>query len=448
MTKDFTQGNINKQLLAFMAPMLIGSLVQQLTGIVDSVIVGRIVGGNYLAAIGISFAAFHLIVSILIGFMTGSSVVASQFFGAKQNKDVKITVSTSIVFIGITTLISSVLGIIFAPIILRVLGTGTDVFDQAVIFMRVLLGGTIGLIYYHVYATFLRALGDSKTPLYVLIVSSILNIGLNAVLFLSFDIGMWVIAFTLVFSQSIASIIIYFYIKKKVPALHIERLTFSKEHFRLIFKNGWPAAIQMSYFSFAILAVTRLINGFGSSAMAGITLAGRIDQIATMPIAMISIAMSTFVAQNMGANQEKRAQEGLKIATIQSIILAVLISIIIFLTGRYLFALFVHPSDANFTEIIHTGLSYMNIIVSFYVVAAILFAFNGFFRGVGDAMMAMLFPIVSLTIRTIVSYLLVHLGGFGPEALAWAIPIGWIITTICSFIYYKKRLWVGKMKLL
>lgn len=448
MTRDFTQGNINKQLLAFMAPMLIGSLVQQLTGIVDSIIVGRFVGGNYLAAIGISFAAFHLIVSVLIGFMTGSSVVASQFYGAKQERDVKITVSTSVIFIGVTTFVSSLLGIIFAPLILSLLGTGIDVFDQAVLFMRVVLGGTIGLIYYHVYSSFLRALGDSKTPLYVLMVSSALNIGLNVILFFTLDVGMWVLALTLVLSQTIASIIIYLYVKKKVPILQIEKLVFSKEHFRLIFKNGWPAAIQMSYFSFAILVVTRLINGFGSSAMAGITLAGRIDQIATMPIAMISVAMSTFVAQNMGANQEKRAQEGLKIATIQSIILAVLISVMIFLSGRYLFALFVHPSDANFVEIMHTGLSYMNIIVSFYVVAAVLFAFNGFFRGVGDAMMAMLFPILSLTIRTITSYLLVFFGGMGPEALAWAIPIGWIITTTGSYVYYKKRLWVGKMKLL
>jgi Na+-driven multidrug efflux pump len=201
----------------------------------------------------------------------------------------------------------------------------------------------------------------------------------------------------------------------------------------------------MSLVSLANLTITRLINSFGPAAMAGITTAVRIDQFAIMPISNISMAMSTFVAQNMGAGLEKRARKGFHSAVIYMLICAVLMSAILMAFSHQLIALFLDRGDANASEILRIGGEYLNIMVVFYFLFAFLFAFNGFFRGVGDAVMAMVFPVFSLTVRALSAYGLVGFAGMGPEALAWSIPIGWGLSSGISWIYYKKQLWVGKV---
>jgi len=200
----------------------------------------------------------------------------------------------------------------------------------------------------------------------------------------------------------------------------------------------------MSLISLAALFITRLINHFGPAAMAGITAVGRIDALAIMPIATIGMALSTFVAQNMGAGIEKRAIKCFRVSLLYMLGFAVFISTVLMIFAPQLISMFIDQSDANYSEILNVGQSYLSIMVIFYFLFAFLFAFNGFFRGAGDAIIAMVFPVLSLTTRTISAYMMVHFAGMGPEALAWSIPIGWGLSSFLSFIYFKKRLWVGK----
>jgi len=295
------------------------------------------------------------------------------------------------------------------------------------------------------YTAYMRALGDTRRPLYILIFSVVLSGLLTVYLVAVLGMGVLGAAASTVFSQLLAAVLSYLYARRYVPLLTVEKFTFDVKLFGMIIKYGAPAALQLSLVMLGTLVITRLINSFGPSAMAAITAATRLDQFAVMPLMTLSMAISTFVAQNMGADLEKRAIKGLKIATVYMVICAVVLSAVLMAFSPQLISLFLDQRDADSAEIIYIGQTYLNIMVIFYFLFAFLFAFNGFFRGAGDAMIAMAFSVISLVIRTTSAYGLVYLGGMGPEALAWSIPIGWGISSALSFLYYKKRLWVGKV---
>lgn len=429
----------------FATPMLIGNLFQQAYSMVDAIIVGRYISGHALAAVGVSMSVLFFLGAILMGITTGASVLISQFYGARQQTELERTVSTSIVFmIGFSVLIGG-LGVAFSPQILSLLDVPPEIFDDAVLYMRVLLGGIIFPAFYNVYTAYLRALGDSRNPLYILIFCTTLNAGLNLLFVVVLGMGIGSVAASTVIAQGFSAALCYLYIRRNVPLLHSARLTYCPKMFRAILKYGTPAAIQLSLVSLAQLTITRLVNNFGADAAAGITAAVRIDQFAMMPIQTVSLALSTFVAQNMGAGKEARALNGMRSSTMFMVGLAVAMSAVVIASGPQLMSMFLNEGDANTPGILSVGTGYLNVMAMFYFLFAFLFAFNGFFRGVGDAVMAMVFPVVSLTIRTVSAYLMVGLAGMGPEALAWSIPIGWGITSFASFVYYKRRLWVGKV---
>jgi len=442
--KDFTEGKISKPLIGFAAPMVVGNLFQQLYSIVDAIVVGRYVGGGALAAIGVSMSAVMFIVATLIGLTTGASIVISQFFGAKQFDRLKSAVSVSIIFMAGLSVVLTVLGVIFAPYILRLLNTDPEIFDDALLYMRILMSGVIFPVFYNMYTAYLRALGDSKRPLYILIFTVILSGVLTLYLVIYQGLGVTGAAVSTIFAQFVAVILCFLYSRRYVPLLRVEKLKFDVELFRLIIKYGAPAAVQMSLVSLAGLFITGLINMFGPAAMAGITAVMRIDQLAIMPVSTLSMAMSTFVAQNMGADKEDRAIRCFKISMVYMVLFAVFVSVVLMIFGDNLVSLFLNQNDVGSAEILRIGTNYLNRMVIFYFMFAILFSFNAFFRGVGDAKIAMVFPAISLSIRTIAAYVMVLLLGMGPEALAWSIPMGWGVSGFLSWIYYKKRRWAGK----
>jgi len=443
--RDFTKGNIAKPLMAFAAPMIIGNLFQQLYVIVDAIIVGRFIGGDALAAVGISMSIVGFLTSILIGLTTGSAVAIAQFYGAKHHDKLERTVSVSIIFLSGLSLILTVFGFIFAPHMLRLLNTDPVIFDEALRYLRIMMCGIVFTMFYNMYTAYLRALGDSRRPLYILIFTVILSGALTLYLVAVQGLGVTGAAASTIFAQFVAAVLCYLYSRRFAPHLIVKKLVFDNELFRLIIRYGAPAAVQMSFVSLAHLFITRLINTFGPAAMAGITAVARIDMLAIMPVATLSAAMSTFVAQNMGAGLEDRARKCFRISMLYMLVLAVCISAVLMAFGPQIISLFLNQGDANSLEILSIGTRYLNIMVVFYFLFAFLFAFNGFFRGVGDAKIAMVFPVVSLTIRTLSAHGMVMLLGMGPEALAWSIPIGWGFSGIASWIYYKKRLWVGKV---
>ena len=442
---DFTKGKITKQLLSFSLPMFIGNLVQQMYSMVDMIVVGRYVSGSALASVGISMSVIMFIVSILIGLTTGSSVVISQLFGARQYDRLKSTVSVSIItFLGISITLT-VLGTTLSPLIFRLLNTSPEIFNNAVIYMRIMMAGVIFPVFYNLYMAYIRALGDSLRPLYFLICASIINIFLDLFFVLVLNMGVAGVAIATIIAQMISFLLCIIYTYRSIPHLQVRKLVFDSELFKLILKYGTPAALQLSLTSFAMLTITRLINSFGSAAMAGITAANRIDQLATMPVSSLSAALSTFVAQNMGAGLEDRARKGFHTGLISMLIYSVFISTVIMVFHNQFISMFLNPNDVNTPEILRIGGSFLNILAMFYFLFAFLFGFNGFFRGVGDAVAAMALPVFSLAVRTAAAYSLVIFAGMGPEALAWSIFIGWGISSLAGFIYYKKRLWVGKV---
>ena len=443
--EDFTKGNIAKQMVIFALPMLIGSLFQQLYGIVDAIVVGRFLGGHALGAVGVSIAAFGFLTAILIGLTTGASVVISQFYGAKQHDNLALAVSTSIIFLAAFSLVITVLGVVFTPTLLRMLNTPDDIFREAQIYMRIQMGGLVFPIFFNMYTAYLRALGNSRSPLYILMFATTLNAVLNILFVVVLGLGIAAVSAGTVIAQAVAALLCYVYTRRNVTLLQVKKLIFDKVLFGSILKYGAPAALQLSFVSLASLVITRLINSFGAAAIAGITAAARIDQMAILPISTLSLALSTFVAQNMGAGFEDRAKKGLQTALIFMVLMSAVISVILVFAGPWTIYMFIDQADPNVLEILRTGQDYLSIIVIFYFLFAFLFGFNGFFRGAGDAVIAMIFPIASLTIRTTSAYALVYLAGMGPEALAWSIPIGWGLTSVASWVYYRKRLWAGKI---
>jgi Na+-driven multidrug efflux pump len=272
---------------------------------------------------------------------------------------------------------------------------------------------------------------------------TVLNIILDLVFVLVFKWAVFGVAIATVIAQGCSALLCFLYARKQAPLLNVEKLIFDSSLMRLILKFGLPAAIQLSLVSLAQLTITRLINSFGTAAMAGITAASKIDQLATLSISNFAMALSTFVGQNIGADQEDRARKGLRSAVVFTLGLAVVISGVLLIFAPQLVTLFLGEGEAN-ASIILVGKTYLSIMVRFYFLFSILFSFNGFFRGTGDAVMAMAFPVTSLAIRTIAAYMLVNLAGMGPEALAWSIPIGWGLTGLGSVIYYKTNKWRGK----
>ena len=441
---DFTKGSIGKQIILFSIPMLIGNVFQQAYSMIDGVIVGRFVGGPALASVGVAMGVTHLFIAALIGFTTGSSVVISQFYGAKQEEELKRTVATSIVFLGALSLLMAVLGYLFAPHLLRLLNTTDEIFADALIYLRIMMLGMVFPVFYNMYTAYLRALGDSRSPLYILIGATILNAVLNIIAVVILRQGVMGAAVTTIMAQSIATVACYLYTRRFVPLLSIRKLAFDKELFKQILRYGLPAAFQLSFVMIASLTITRLINSFGTVAIASIVAANKVDSLALMPISNVSMALSTFVGQNLGAGQEERAKKGLRSTMLIMGGMVAVISTCLMFFSPHILALFLDTADVHTADILTLGSQYLEVLVIFYFLFGLLFAFNGFLRGVGDAVAAMTMPIISLGIRTLSAYLLVLWLGMGPVALAWSIPIGWGIASLVSFTYYRSNRWRGK----
>ncbi len=443
--KDFTRGNATKQIALFSLPMLVGNLFQQIYSMADAVVVGRSVGGHSLASVGVSMNLLQFLLAALIGLTTGASVVISQFYGARRFDSLRRTVSTSVVFLALLSLVAGALGIALAPGCMRLLNAPPVIFDDAVLYTRILLGGAVFPVFFNMYTAYLRALGDSRTPLYILMFCTLLNIALDLLFVTRLRTGVAGAAAATLVAQALSAALCFLHARRREPLLRAARGEFDPALLRAILRYGFPAAIQLSLVTLAGLTVTRLINSFGADAIAGITAASRVDQFAIMPVATLSMALSTFVGQNMGAGKEERARRGLGLSLLFMVGLSLAISAALFPFGPQLVAFFLEENGAETAGILRVGVKYLNILVAFYFLFGVLFAFNGFLRGAGDAVMAMVFPVASLAIRTAAAYALVGYAGMGPEALAWSIPIGWGLCSLASWRYYRKGRWRGKV---
>lgn len=440
MSRDLTQGKEGRQILMFALPVLAATAFQQLYNVADSMIVGNYIGKEALAAVGASFPVIFVMISLLIGISSGISVVISQYYGAKQFGNVVKAINTFYVFIFITSIVLSILGVYFARDIFVYLSLPAEILEDATNYLQIYLGGLFVMFGFFGTNAILRGMGDSKTPLYFTIVSTVLNIALDLVFVLYFGWGIKGVAYASVIAQGISFIIATIYLNRGDSLIHfsMKNLSFDYEIFMKSLKIGLPTGLQQSFVAFGMIAIMRIVNDFGTDTIAAFTAASRLDAFAAMPGMAFSTALATFVGQNIGANKIERVRKGFIATLTFGSIISVVVSITMYFFGRQFIMLF--SRDPNVIEI---GYDYLVIVSSFYVLFTAMFATHGLLRGAGDTLIPMFLTLIALwLLRIPVSYYLSRPEvGLGASGIWWGIPIAWAFGFISSIIYYKTGRW-------
>jgi putative MATE family efflux protein len=437
---DLTIGREGKLIFQFAAPMLLGNLFQQLFSVVDSIVVGKFIGKEALAAVGASFPVLFIMVSLIIGLVMGTTVVISQYFGAKDFVKVKRAIDTMYIYTAIAGILTTVIGLIISEPLLRLLVLPEEIMPQALTYLRIYLSGNIIFFGFNGTSAVLRGLGDSKTPLYFLIIATFVNIILVILFVAIFKWGVAGAAYATLIANGVAFALAIIWLNKthKLIRIALGGLHFDRETFRQSIGIGLPTGIQQTLIALGALALLGIVNKFGTDVIAGFSVASRLDALAIIPAMSFSQALSTFVGQNIGANKPERIRTGL-IATIKmSGIVTILTSLFIVFTGHILMSLF-----TNDPEVIRLGDQYLTIVSSFYIMFTFMFIYTGLMRGAGDAIIPMFISLLSLwLIRIPLAWILS--GKIGAAGIWWSIPAGWFIGLLLSFIYYKSGRWKKK----
>ena len=417
--------------------MLLGNVFQQLFSVVDSFVVGNFVGKEALAAVGASFPVIFVMVSMIIGLVMGTTVVISQYFGAKNFVKVKRAIDTMYIYSAIIGIITTITGVIIAEPLLRLLGLPDDIMPQAVLYLRIYLSGIIIFFGFNGTSAVLRGLGDSKTPLYFLIIATIANIILDLLFVAVFGWGIAGAAYATLIANGLAFGLAIYWLNKthKLIRIAIKGLHFDREVFQQSIKIGLPTGLQQTLVAMGALALMGIVNKFGTNVIAGYSVASRLDSLALIPAMSFSQALSTFVGQNIGANKPERIRAGL-IATLKmSGFVTIATTVVIILTSHFLMSLFTKD-----IEVIRIGDQYLTIVSSFYIMFTLMFIYNGLIRGAGDALIPMFISLLSLWIIRIPMALFLS-GKIGSAGIWWAIPGGWLIGLTLSYLYYKTGRW-------
>ena len=323
-----TEGVIWKELLLFSVPLLLGNLFQQLYNAVDSVVVGNYIGAQALAAVGSSAPVINLLVSFFMGLSVGAGVIISRYFGARNMESLQDSIHTSLALTMTAGIFMTLFGIIFSPTILRWIGTPSDVMSSSVLYLRIYFGGILSVMLYNMGSGILRAVGDSKNPLYFLIVSSITNILLDLLFVIVFDMGIAGVGWATLIAQTISAVLtLLLLIKTKQEyKVTLKKIRFHKDKLIEIIRLGLPSGIQNGVVSFSNVIVQSNINAFGSLAMAGCGAYTKIDGFAILPVMSYSMALTTFTGQNMGAKKYDRVKQGARSGIIMSLLTTIAIS--------------------------------------------------------------------------------------------------------------------------
>jgi putative MATE family efflux protein len=422
--------------------MFIGSIFQQLYNMVDAVVVGRFVGPNALAAVGTSFPIIFFLVSVVLGMTMGSGVVISQFFGAKDMARTRRAVVTALSFQLVFAAFLGAVGVVLSRPLLVLLNTPDVILGDATAYMQIFFGGILFMFAYNALAGVLRALGDSKTPLYFLIISSLLNVGLNIYFVVELGLGVRGVAWATLIAQGVSSVLTLVYIYKRVPLLRFTRaeLVFDWSIFWMIVRIGAPSSLQQALASVGMMAVQSLVNSFGPVTMAAYTAASRMDSFAMIPIMNFGMAVSTFTGQNIGANRLDRVTAGLKATLLMVIAACLIVSLLVFTAGGYMISLFMTGEQP---EIMAQGIDYMRTVSLFYAVFGALMVLNGVLRGAGDAWVPTVTTMTSLAIRVVSAYVLVNTA-LAHRGIWWSIPIGWSIAVLVPTYRYFSGVWKTK----
>lgn len=437
MTHDLTHGSVWKVIVRFALPLLIGNLLQQLYNVTDSIIVGQFLGKEALAAVSASFFIYYFIISLVIGVGSGTSVVVSQFFGAKQYDKVQRAFSSFFIFMLVAGIVLSIAGIIFAEPIFRLTNTPEEVIPDAVAYFRIYIGGTFLFVTFNSIISILRGVGESVRPMIFIFITTILNIVLDLLFIVGFHWGIEGAARATVIAQSIGMCIALGYVNNTHPLLSIKKqdLLFDMKLFKEGLKIGLPTSVQQCAIALGLIALLGIVNSFGTDTLTAYGAAGKIDTIITQAVLTLSGALAAFCGQNIGAGRFDRVRKGLRFTMLVNIIFSLITFTAIYFFGEEMMRAF-----TNDAAVIAIGKEYLLIIGGFFIVHGALNIYNGALRGAGDTIFTMATSLLCLwLIRIPLAYQLS--AWYGRQGIWWAIGISIAIGLVITYIYYKMDIW-------
>ena len=444
MNRDLTRGPVMKTMLLFAVPMILGDLLQQCYNVADTLIVGRFLGADALAAVGSAFTLMTFLTSILLGLSLGSGAVFSICFGQRDMGRLREGIRASFALLAAVTALLCALVYGFSEQILdfmRVTGTVRDLMRE---YLLVIFAGLPAIFLYNYYAALLRSVGDSASPLIFLAVSAVMNIGLDLWFVVGLERGVAGAAEATVLSQYVSGVGILLYARKKRPDLRAKGARVRLARMKEIASFSSLTCIQQSIMNLGILMVQGLVNSFGTTVMAAFAAAVKIDAFAYLPVQDFGNAVSTFIAQNYGAGDEERMRAGLRGAVKVSVGFSLLVSALIWLFGANLMGLFIDAGEANVTAIVAEGVRYLRIEGTFYFAIGCLFLFYGLYRAMGRPGMSVVLTVISLGARVALAYALSAIPALGVVGIWWSVPIGWFLADAAGLFYYlshKKQLY-------
>ncbi len=436
---DMTQGSIWRHLLRFSIPMAVGLLFQQLYNTVDTMVVGHFVGQQAQAAVGSTSPIINTIVGFCAGLATGASVIISQRYGAHDRQGLSRAVHTTILVTVFLSAAATLLGLAIIDPMLRFMQTPEDVMPESACYLTIYFAGVSGVLFYNLGSGILRAVGDSRRPLLFLILSALLNTVLDLLFVLAFGMGVDGVAYATVLSQIISALLIMFALTKESGSYGIRwrKLCVDRRSLAMILKIGLPSSIQAAITSFSNVFVQSYINQFGSACMAGYGVYGKIDAFALIPVQSISMSSTTFVGQNWGAKQVKRAREGVRTATVMSLVSTAVLGLMVFLLAKPLMRFFSPEA-----EVIEYGVRFIRIVTPFYIAICFNQIYAGALRGVGDATMPTVIMLASFVVFRQIYLAVTKALGAGFIAVALAYPVGWILCSTLLIIRYSRSVLV------
>lgn len=423
MTKSMTEGKPAKLILLFALPLIVGNIFQQLYSLVDTLIVGRTIGVNALAAVGCTGSMNFFVLGFIMGFANGLAILTAQRFGAEDEEGVKRSFAASILLsIGLAVVLT-VLALFLVRPALRLLQTPEEILDEAAAYIRIIFGGLAATVFFNLTSNMIRALGDSRTPLYFLVLACLVNIVLDLVFIRVFHMGVSGAAVATIASQLLSGICCFIYIRKKMPALWVEKRHFQafagevKEHIAL----GLPMGFQMSIIAIGSLTVQFALNGLGATAVAAAAAAQKIDSIATMPLNSLGAAMATYSAQNYGAKRPDRIRQGVFQCILISVSVSIVMGAVNFFAGDNLAAIFVGREEIG---VIRYAKVYLSMNGIMYWVLALLFIYRFTLQGLGNSVVPTVSGVMELIMR--VGAALFLAGPFGFAGVVAANPLAWV----------------------
>ncbi len=435
--RSLTSGHEAKGIFHFVIPMLLGSIFQQLYNVVDTWVIGNYVGKEALGAVGASFPIIFVLISLIIGISTGATVIISQYYGAKDNEKVKLSIDTIMYFLFFAAIFISVVGLIFSRQIFVLIKLPPELMETALLYFNIYLGGLILMFGYNAVSAVLRGLGDSTTPLYFLIISTVLNIILDLLFVIVFKWGVAGVSIATVLSQGFSFFLSVIYLNRTHTLINFSffRVRFNKDLFMKSLKIGIPSGLQHTFVSLGMLALMTIVNTFGTDTIAAYTIAGRIESFALLPAMNFSMALTVFTGQNLGANNLERVRKGYHASLWMTSLASFVVTVIFLLFGKFIVSLF-----NNDTKVVEMGYDYLLIVSPFFIVFSFMFVNNGLLRGAGATLIPMFISLVALWgLRVPLSYYFsLYMGTSG----IWlGIPIAWAFGGICSYVYYKTGKW-------